>query len=177
MLRDNGIGAHGGIMMGNPKTEGIPQILNNIRYAHKLLRAGLARVAFFPYVMLPGSYMTSEENPALSERYARIRKDYGNVGYGFDTSNVDSFAHGWTAEELITIVEWANQALISTGAANWQEPTLDDIVSVEELEAGLAQFTSANTIYIRTIERLQKEVTATTLIQHYHDAITAIRYA
>lgn len=168
MLHDSGIEAHGGLMMGNPQTEGIEELMKNIRFSRDMMEAGLGRIAFFPYVMLPGSHMSITEN--VNPQYARIREDFGYLSYGFDTTNFDSISHGWTAEELVTINIWANQLFSAGEGKNWQR---GQTVQEEELEKQIEFISNRNNLKKLTEERLMAEG-GDEFVQIYHEALQAI---
>ena len=180
LLAENGIEAHGGMMMGNPQTEGIPEIMNNIRFSRKLMENGLGRIAFFPYIMLPGSHMSKDtnfpnkfksESGETYEPYARIRKEHGYLSYGFDTTNMDSLKHGWTAEELTTINIWANNLFSAGSGKNWEA---GKAVTEEELERQIEFMSDPEILYQATALRLMKEG-GQQMLQYYHEAIQAIQ--
>ncbi len=170
MLRQAGIEAHGGMMMGNPRTEGIPELMNNVRFCREMMGAGLGRIAFFPYIMLPGSHMSTIENADM--QYARIRKEHGYLVYGFDMTNADSLAHGWTAEELITLNVWANLIFDSGKGRNW---TVGRTIGRRELEKKIEQITKPGAVERLTIKRLQQEDNADALLEYYLSAIKKVR--
>lgn len=179
MLDDAGIEAHGGIMMGNPQTEGITEIMNNIRFSREMMENGLGRVAFFPYIMLPGSHMSRVTNSPVTyegedgqtlEPYARIRTEHGYLSYGFDTSNMDSLKHSWTAEELITINVWANNLFAAGKGRNWSK---GQTVSQDDLEDQITIMSDPEILYQTTALRVMKEGGAE-LLNIYHEAIKAV---
>lgn len=183
MLAENGIETHGGMMMGNPQTEGIKEIMNNIRFCRDMMENGLGRVAFFPYIMLPGSHMSRNTNlpnqldpfvtgnGELWESYARIRGEHGYLSYGFDTTNMDSLKHGWTAEELTTINVWSNNLFSAGEGRNW---TKGETVPKEELEKQIEMISDPEILYQTTALRLMKEG-GQQMLGIYHDAIKAVR--
>lgn len=181
LLAENGVEAHGGMMMGNPQTEGIGEMMNNVRFCRDMMENGLGRVAFFPYIMLPGSTMSVTTNaPQLldeassgtltTEPYARIREENGYLSYSFDSSNMDSLKYGWTAEELITINTWANNLLAAGEGRNW---TRGRTVSKEELSRQIDTISDPEILYQTTALRLMKEGGKHAL-GIYHHAIQSV---
>lgn len=168
LLDQSGIEAHGGMMMGNPETEGIDEMMNNIRFCREMMESGLGRVAFFPYIMLPGSTMSTINNPMLN--YARIRDEFGYLSYGFDTTNMDSRAHEWTAEELVTINTWSNNLFKAGGGKNWSRGSS---VSAEELDRQIDMISDREILYQTTALRVLKEA-GIKLLSLYHEALVAV---
>ncbi len=130
-LAQSGVETHGGVMMGHPTTEGIDELMENVKFCRDMRELGLARTAFWPESALPGSFMSMSEIPV--ERNARVRTDLGLSNFSFDTGNIDSYAQGWTAEELLTIISWANETLNDDSGRNWTSAEGKDVLSVEEL--------------------------------------------
>jgi hypothetical protein len=115
MLKNHNIEAHPGMMFGHPETEGIAEIVQNVRFAKMLKENGMMRPSFFIYKMLPGTQLT---NVALQHGAARIREDLSTVGYYLTMGNHDSIKHKWTAEELTAFFTWANETL---GSKLWTD--------------------------------------------------------
>jgi radical SAM superfamily enzyme YgiQ (UPF0313 family) len=166
-LNKHQIETHGGMMMGNAVTEGIPELMKNVRMCQEMMDRGLTRIALWPYLELPGTQMSTIDNALKGS--ARMRFDYGNLGHSFDLSNMDSLEHGWTAEELITIVEWANNLFASGEGKNWGHGRN---ISKEELEKQITIITDPEILYQTTALRLLKEG-GSELLDLYHDAIQA----
>jgi hypothetical protein len=161
------IETHGGMMMGNPKTESVSELMNNVRLCQELMESGMSRVALWPYMMFPGASMSTDEN--FMEGFARMRREFGNVGYGMDITNMDSLAQGWTAEELITVVQWANKAFSSGEGKNWGT---GKSIGQEELEAQIETISDPEILYKMTALRLLREG-GVELLELYHEAIKA----
>jgi len=115
MLKNYNIEAHPGMMFGHPETEGIAEIVQNVRFAKMLKENGMTRPSFFIYKMLPGTQLT---NVALQHGAARIREDLSTVGYYLTMGNHDSIKYKWAAEELTAFFTWANETL---GSKLWTD--------------------------------------------------------
>jgi len=171
-LADSGIEVTGGMMMGNPEAEGVAELMNNVRYNRRMLEAGLNKALFFSYVLMPDTPLSTISN--AEKRFARIRREYGNMAYGLDTTNVDSLKHRWTAEELMTIINWANRILGAKESRSWQASDKSRIISEEDLEREIEIISDPEILYYMTALRVMEEEGALG-IKIYHEALSTIR--
>jgi radical SAM superfamily enzyme YgiQ (UPF0313 family) len=176
MLDSAGIESHAGVMIGHPETESMSDIVNNLRFGKKLIAGGMARIQFWVYKVLPGtplSYLM------INKKFGRIRQDFGGcTSYDFGIGNVDSYRHGWTAEEITAIFTWVNKALSS---GNWEKSKSQE--SDEEFENGIARFyadgrINSEGLYRLTLEylydRMREQMPFEKLIANYEKALRMV---
>jgi len=146
MLDQAGIESHFGVMLGHPEIEGIPEILNCIRFGKDLVQSGMSRPSFFPYKLLPGIKLANDN---LKRNFAFARSDMGGYpSFDFTQSNINSLVHKWTAEEINFLYNWGNNLL---DGASW---TIENHLTSEEKQK---KFTSQNNNFEKEISRFLNE--------------------
>jgi len=182
MLDNAGIESHFGIMLGHPEIEGIPEILNCIRFGKDLVQSGMSRPSFFPYKLLPGIKLT---NNNLERHFAEARYDIGGYpSFDFTQSNINSLVHKWTAEEINFLYNWGNEIL---EGGSW---TIENHLSGEEKERKFArqnekfekeieQFLDERHLFFATVAHLKRiakqgEANFDALMEQYVKALTKL---
>lgn len=158
MLDQAGIESHFGVMLGHPEIEGIPEILNCIRFGKDLVQSGMSRPSFFPYKLLPGIKLANDN---LQRHFALARYDMGGYpSFDFTQSNINSLVHKWTAEEINFLYNWGNDLL---DGASW---TLENHLTSEEktqkfasqnnkFEKEISSFLNEDNLFFATIAHLK----------------------
>lgn len=182
MLDQAGIESHFGVMLGHPEIEGIPEILNCIRFGKDLVQSGMSRPSFFPYKLLPGIKLTNDN---LERHFAEARHDMGGYpSFDFTQSNINSLVHKWTAEEINFLYNWGNEIL---EGGSW---TIENHLSGEEkerkfakqdekFEKEISRFLNERELFFATVAHLKRiakqgEADFDALMEQYVKALTKL---